>query len=67
MAFAPFRSVHEDAGIATLIDRIQKRTGRETIGLGYGGLRPGPAWAMKRVMLTRRATTHWAELATVCA
>lgn len=34
---------------------------------GYGGMRPGPSWQMKREMLTPRATTHWDELATVRA
>lgn len=65
--FELFRSRHEDAGIATLIDRVQKKTGKESLGLGYGGFRPGPSWQMKRAMLTPRVTTHWAELATVRA
>jgi len=30
-------------------------------------MRPGPKWQMKREMLTKRATTHWAELVTVGA
>ncbi len=55
-----FRHPHEDAGI----DQVQK-SGRELIGLGWGGSRPGPAWQMKRDMLSRRATTHWDELVTV--
>lgn len=62
-----FRATHEDAGIATLIDHIQKKTGREQIGLGYGGLRPGPTWTMRRARLTPRATTHWTELTKVRA
>ncbi len=66
-ALDPWRHPHEDAGIATLIDQVQKKAGREAIGLGYGGIRPGPTWTMKRAMLTPRATTHWAELATVRA
>ncbi|WP_423464252.1 Y-family DNA polymerase [Promicromonospora sp. MS192] len=62
-----FASRHEDAGIATLIDQVHKHVGKDMLGLGYAGLRPGPAWQMKRPMLTRRATTHWAELTTVRA
>lgn len=62
---AMFRHPHEDAGIAAVIDQVQKKNGRELIGLGWGGFRPGPAWQMKRDMLTRRATTHWDELVTV--
>lgn len=63
LALKPFRQPHEDAGIATLIDAVQRKVGRETLGLGYGGVRPGPSWQMKRGMLTPRATTHWDELA----
>lgn len=62
--FDLFRHVHEDAGIATLIDDVQKKVGGEVLGLGWGGLRPGPSWQMKREMLTPRATTHWDELIT---
>lgn len=60
---AMFRHPHEDAGIAAVIDQVQKKAGTEALGLGWGGMRPGPAWQMKRGMLTRRATTHWDELA----
>ncbi|MDO5083363.1 Y-family DNA polymerase [Arachnia propionica] len=65
--FEMFRSPHEDAGVAELIEQVQQRAGRGTIGLGWGGLRPGPSWQMRRSMLTRRATTRWEELATVKA
>jgi DNA polymerase V len=67
LPFEIFRSRHEDAGIATLIDRVQKKTGKDSLGLGYGGFRPGPSWQMKRAMLTPRATTHWGELTIVRA
>lgn len=63
----PFRQPHEDAGIAALVDGVQKKAGKDALGLGYGGFRPGPSWQMKRGMLTARATTHWAELARVRA
>jgi DNA polymerase V len=62
-----FRHAHEDAGISTIIDKIQKKTGRDLLGLGWGGMRPGPSWQMHRGMLSRRATTHWDELLTVHA
>lgn len=62
-----FRYAHEESGIAELIDKVQKKEGRDLLGLGYGGMRPGPSWQMKREMLTPRATTHWDELATVRA
>lgn len=54
-------------GIAELIEKVQRREGRDLLGLGYAGLRPGPAWQMKREMLTPRATTHWDELVTALA
>ncbi|WP_160173180.1 DUF4113 domain-containing protein [Microbacterium sp. CH12i] len=57
-----FRHPHEDAGIATIIDQVQKKAGREVLGLGWGGMRPGPSWQMQRSMLSKRATTHWDEL-----
>lgn len=57
-----FRHAHEDAGIATIIDEVQKKAGREALGLGWGGMRPGPSWQMHRGMLSKRATTHWNEL-----
>jgi DNA polymerase V len=62
-----FRHRHEDMGIAKLIELIQRKEGRDAMGLGYGGIRPGPTWQMQRRMLTRRATTHWDELATAIA
>lgn len=57
-----FRHAHEDAGIATIIDEVQKKAGHEALGLGWGGMRPGPSWQMRRSMLSKRATTHWNEL-----
>lgn len=63
----PFRFAHEERGIATLLDEVQRRHGRDTVGLGLAGVRPGPAWRMKRQRLTPRATTHWDELAVVAA
>lgn len=59
----PFRHAHEEAGVAELVEKVQRKAGRELLGLGYGGIRPGPSWQMKRGMLTARATTHWNELA----
>lgn len=65
--FEMFRSRHEDTGMAAIIEKVQQKVGRETIGLGWGGFRPGPSWQMRRDMLTRRATTQWDELMTVRA
>lgn len=62
---AMFRHAHEEAGVAELIDKVQRKTGRDALGLGWGGIRPGPSWSMKRDMLSPRATTHWDELVLV--
>lgn len=62
-----FRHAHEESHIADLMSRVQAKAGHDALGLGYAGLRPGPAWQMKRGMLTRRATTHWDELVEVRA
>lgn len=50
-------------GLAGLIESINRKLGAHTLGLGFGGLATTPAWSMKREMLSRRATTHWGELA----
>lgn len=47
-----FRHPHEDAGISSIIDKVQKKTGRDLLGLGWGGIRPGPSWQMHCGMLT---------------
>lgn len=62
-----FRHAHEESNIAELMSRIQSKTGSDTLGLGYAGIRPGPNWTMKRELMTRRATTHWDELIEVRA
>lgn len=62
-----FAPTFEDRGLGELIDAVAARHGRTAIGFGLGGLREQPAWSMKRGMLSKRATTHWDELATVAA
>jgi DNA polymerase V len=62
-ALEPFRYRHEDQRVSSLIETVAGRFGRESVGLGYAGFRPGPAWQMKREMLSLRAATHWNELA----
>jgi DNA polymerase V len=61
MPLEPFRQPHEDARIGTLVYGMHKKTGKEALGLGYGGFRPGPSRQMKRGMFTARATRHWEE------
>lgn len=45
------------------LDAITRKLGPRAIGIGLGGLRDAPTWNMRRNMLSRRATTNWAELA----
>jgi len=50
-----------------LLEQIKHEHGPTDIGLGRAGLREGPAWQMKRNMMSPRYTTHWDELLTVKA
>lgn len=63
----PFAPDPRLEAIGSLVDRVNKTVGRGSIGVGHAGLATPPAWQMKREMLSNRATTHWAELATVTA
>jgi len=62
-----FAPQFEDCRLGELLDAVGARHGPTSIGIGLGGLRDQPAWSMKREMLSKRATTHWEELATVAA
>lgn len=59
----PFVPEHQRRGLADLLGQIQSRCGEASIGLGYGGLARPPGWEMRREFLSKRATTHWEELA----
>ena len=50
-----------------VLDSITAKYGADTLGLGLAGLKSNRAWTMRREMVSPRATTHWAELATVKA
>ena len=63
----PFAADTRGGQLGALVDRINSRVGRGAVGLGYAGLKTPPDWQMRRDMLSNRATTHWAELATVYA
>lgn len=65
--FDPFVSAHEAKQIGPLIQQIRSEHGVKSIGLGVAGLQQGPAWEMKREMMSPRYTTHWKELLTVKA
>ena len=41
-AFEPCRYRHEEQDIAILVDQVHKKVGKEMLGLGVGGIRPGP-------------------------
>ncbi len=65
--FDPFVSAHEAKQIGPLIQQIRSEHGVKSIGLGRAGLQRGPAWEMRREMMSPRYTTHWRELLTVKA
>ena len=58
---------HESKQLGALLEQIRSEHGNAAIGLGRGGLREGPAWQMRREMMSPRYTTHWDELLTVYA
>lgn len=62
-----FENRHEERHIGPLLEDVTRRYGRGSIGLGFGGIRGGPDWTMKRDMLSPRYTTHWDELPLVKA
>ncbi|MDO5672460.1 MAG: Y-family DNA polymerase [Actinomycetaceae bacterium] len=53
----------EDQGIGRTIDAITSKYGEGVVGIGRGGMKQPAQWEMKRAMLSKRATTHWSELA----
>lgn len=65
--FEEFVSPHEAKHIGSLLEDIRRDHGPAAIGLGRAGLRDGPAWQMRRTMMSPRYTTHWDELLTVKA
>lgn len=65
--FEEFVSPHEAKQIGHLLEDIRSEHGPAAIGLGRAGLREGPAWQMRRTMMSPRYTTHWDELLTVHA
>lgn len=65
--FDQFISPHEAKGIGPLVEQIRSEHGTTAIGLGRAGFKQGPAWQMKRNMMSPRYTTHWDELLTVYA
>jgi len=65
--FEPFVAAHEAKQIGPLIAQIRSEHGVKAIGLGAAGLAQGPAWQMRREMMSPRYTTHWKELLRVNA
>src|SRR5699024_8847592 len=58
---------HNANAIGPLLEQFKHEHGPAAIGLGRAGLRDGPAWQMRRNMMSPRYTTHWDELLTVHA
>lgn len=51
-----------DDPLATAVDRIGERFGRDLIGYGRCGIRTSPQWDMRQDMLSPAWTTRWSEL-----
>ena len=62
-----FVSSQETKQVGPLLEKIRSEHGSSAIGLGRAGMREGPAWQMRREMMSPRYTTHWDELLTVRA
>ncbi|MHA3723831.1 Y-family DNA polymerase [Leucobacter sp. HY1910] len=62
-----FEPEHEGRHIGATLDAVTRKLGAGTVGLGLAGFRAPAGWEMKREMLSPRATTNWAELATAYA
>jgi DNA polymerase V len=58
--FAP-PTIGNDALMATL-DRINRRFGRGTAGLGASGWQMKPVWGMRQLSLSPSYTTRWSDL-----
>lgn len=63
----PFVNRHEERAIGPLLEDVNRKFGRSSIGLGHAGIRSGLDWTMKRNMRSPRYTTHWDELPLVKA
>lgn len=48
-----------------VLDAVNAKWGRGTLGIGSAGLRGGRSWSMQRRMLSPRYTTRWEELPVV--
>nr|WP_255499091.1 Y-family DNA polymerase [Leucobacter sp. cx-169] len=62
-----FEPEFEGRKVGETLDAITQKLGDGAIGVGRGGLKRPSSWEMKREMLSKRATTHWDELAVVNA
>lgn len=65
--FEEFVTPYEAKHIGPLLEQIKHEHGSAAIGLGCAGLCEGPAWQMRRTMMSPRYTTDWDELLTVRA
>lgn len=62
-----FVPLHDQRGLGKLVDEVGRKFSSTSIGLGLAGVKGAPIWSMKREKLSKRATTHWDELAFVHA
>ncbi len=59
----PFVPAFEQRNLGKILDDVNRRQGKGSLGVGMAGLKGGPVWKMRREALSPRCTTHWDELA----
>lgn len=64
---ALFEDQFEGRKLGGTLDSVTRKFGDGAIGVGRAGLKRSAGWEMKRAMMSKRATTHWNELAIVRA
>lgn len=63
----PFVPAFEQRNLGKILDDVNRRQGKGSLGVGMAGLKGGPVWKMRREALSPRCTTHWDELAVIRA
>uniref|UniRef100_UPI0025BF3B1C DinB/UmuC family translesion DNA polymerase n=1 Tax=Galactobacter sp. TaxID=2676125 RepID=UPI0025BF3B1C len=62
-----FRPEFEGRGVGQALDEINRKFATTAVGVGLGGMKAPPGWAMKRELLSPRCLTNWDELLVAAA
>lgn len=62
-----FRPEFEGRGVDQALDEINRKFATTAVGVGLGGMKAPPGWAMKRELLSPRCLTNWDELLVAAA